>query len=104
MSFDLISSRYGWTDEQILDLTPARFRQLRSVILAAQKAETIGRIGLLERAVKELVLHIRQAAGDKKADKAAGAVRFLPKLRKPRELPSFEQVRRKFGSAPPPGG
>ena len=31
-SFDLISGAYGWTDDQVLDLTMARMRQVREVI------------------------------------------------------------------------
>lgn len=89
----------------MLDLTPARMRQIRSVILAEEAERHLVQVRLAERMTRELVGHLRAAAGDKKADKAANAVRFTNERNAgkpgPRELPSFERVSQLFGTPPP---
>ncbi|MDL5159400.1 hypothetical protein [Actinomycetospora termitidis] len=102
-----MQGRYGWSDEQVLALTPARLRQLRSVILAERREEHTLQVTLAERMTRELVAHVRAAAGDKGAAKAAAKVSFLSARRAtpgPKQLPSTEAVIRRFGMAPPSGG
>lgn len=107
-TFDLIQARYGWSDEAVLDLTPARVRQLRSVILAAKREDHVVQVRLAERVTREIVAHTRAAAGDKKAGKAAEKVSFLSERTAaspgPKQLPSFEAVSQKFGAPPPAEG
>jgi hypothetical protein len=76
-TFDLISAAYGWTDGQILDLTLSRIWQVREVLierLGEEREQTNARATAVTR---QLVLHIRLAAGDRKAAKAANAVKLF---------------------------
>lgn len=73
-TFDLISSQYGWCDEQVLDLTLGRFRQIRDVIFERQAEERRKTLQLEETKVKTLAQFLARSA---KAEKAARSISFL---------------------------
>lgn len=72
-----MSSAYGWTDDQILDLTLTRLWQVREVVIERLGDERKERNVRAEAVTRQLVLHIRLAAGDKKASKAAAQVKLF---------------------------
>lgn len=101
-TFDLISAEYGWTDEQILDLTLARMRQIREVIGIRQSVDLRSRVRLEEAKVQQLVAATHAAAGNKKGAKAASAIRFLPDTEEERKAKviSTAEATRVFGVDP----
>lgn len=74
-TFDLISSAYGWTDDQVLDLTMSRIRQTREVIWERQ-AETRSR----DLSVREVELRTLASfmAQSEEAQAVAAQIRLLP--------------------------
>ena len=94
-TFDLISSQYGWTDAQILDLTLARVRQVRDVLLTRIQEDWKRHVLLVERQTQYLVGAEFGAAGDKKAGKKAERVKFLAGEKVVRPAPA-EQLERMF--------
>ena len=94
-TFDLISSQYGWTDAQILDLTLARLLQVRDVLLARLAEDWKRQVMLVERQTQYLVGASFGAAGDKKAGKKAEKVRFLAGENVVRPAPA-ERLERMF--------
>lgn len=77
-TFDLLSSQYGWTDDQILDLTMARMRQAREVIWERQAEENRRDLSVREIELRTLASYIAGAAGHKQGVKDAGKIRLLP--------------------------
>jgi hypothetical protein len=63
-TFDLISSSYGWTDEQILDLPIGRINQVRDVILERQDEDWKRRLRLEEASLQHICASIHGAAGN----------------------------------------
>jgi hypothetical protein len=99
-TFDLISSEYGWTDDQILDLTLTRIRQVREVILTRQGETREQDLTVEERKLQALVGAIHAAAGNKKGAAAAQEIRLFERSdgQKPqREVPRTEAVLAQFG-------
>lgn len=76
-TFDLISSAYGWTDDQILNLPLSRIWQIRDVLMERLMEEREQVNARATAVTRQLVLHIRLAAGDKSAAKAANAVKLF---------------------------
>lgn len=95
-SFDLISSAYGWTDDQVLDLTMARMRQIREVIWERQAEES-----RRDLSVREVELRIMASYMAQSEDALASAreIRLLPPDdATPTEKPmiGFEQAKAMF--------
>lgn len=76
-SFDLISGEYGWTDEQILDLTPVRLHRITRAILLRQEADFRRLARLQAAATRAVVAAVHGAAGNKKGVKSAEKVELL---------------------------
>jgi hypothetical protein len=105
--FDLISAQYGWTDDQILDTTFQRLRQIHEVIMERQNEEH--RQTLRDRTEEIRLLGQIFAApyGDKLMAQAA-QVSLLPpepvkpgQLPKERPLPDTDTLMRMFSGARP---
>lgn len=77
-TFDLISSEYGWTDDQILDLTMQRINQTRSVIWERRKQERARDLEVREIELRTLATHISAGAGHKEGLKAAEKISLQP--------------------------
>jgi hypothetical protein len=77
-TFDLISAEYGWTDDQILDLTIARLRQIRDVILERQGEDRRADLTVREVELRTTTQFIAAAAGSKQLVSQADKVRLLP--------------------------
>lgn len=73
-TFDLISSEYGWTDDQILQLTIGRFRQVRDVLMERSQEERRERLQEKEMEVRALAQFM---ARSNKALAAARTLQFL---------------------------
>lgn len=99
-TFDLIASQYGWTDEEILDLTMARMRQVREVIWERQAEDRRNDLTVREIELRTLAGYIAGAAGDKQGVKNAAKIRLVPPdpaaPRQIRPIP-FERAQRLFG-------
>lgn len=76
-TFDLISSEYGWKDSDILDLTMARMRQVRDVILTRQDEEYVRALRVEEAKVRATTTAVYAAAGNEPGVKAAAKFRLL---------------------------
>lgn len=106
-TFDLIAEQYGWTDDQILDLTMERIAQVREVIWERKRIERHRDLVVREAELRILTQFI--AAGQQKDPaKAAASVRLRPdevdpdtgqKAIDPSTLPSTASVMRMFGGA-----
>jgi hypothetical protein len=100
-TFDLISAEYGWTDEQILDLTMERIAQVREVIWERRRIERHRDLVAREVELKTLASFI--AAGPSKGGvKAAQKIRLRPDMhdedgRVLRPLPKTSDVMRMLG-------
>jgi hypothetical protein len=97
-TFDLLSAEYGWTDDQILDLTLTRMRQCREICFQRLAERRDWEIDLAEAVTKQLVMHVRAAAGDRRASKAANKVRLFK--RQSDNEAKFEQIARAMGGTP----
>jgi hypothetical protein len=86
----LISTEYGWTDEQILDLPLARFHQIQDLIISRRRAEREQQVRLVELQTRYLV----SAFSGKKA---ADAVTFLPPEPRQRVLPTVDDLTARYG-------
>lgn len=97
-TFDLIASEYGWTDEQILDLTLARMRQIREVVLRRRDAEFRKTVRLEEIKVRHLVSATFAAARNKKGAQQAASIEFMERdeTEKKRTVPTIRQISRMF--------
>jgi hypothetical protein len=76
-TFDLVSAEYGWTDDQILDLTPLRLHRIATAIGLRQEAEFRRLARLQAAATRAVVAAVHGAAGNKKGVKAAEKVELL---------------------------
>jgi len=97
-AFDLISSEYGWTDDQILDLTLSRLWLVQEMILDRKREEQMWQATMLEQHAKATLGGMVALTWDRKA--ARSLQKYAQKLqfvKRPKELPSFEQVKRLFG-------
>ena len=101
-TFDLISSQYGWTDSQILDLTLSRLRQVRDVIFERQREEKRDATAARETDLQVLVGAIHAANGNASGAKAAAKLE-LQKKPKIMRRGSFEAVLGMFGDEGLPG-
>lgn len=95
-TFDLISSEYGWTDGQILELTLARLRQIRDVINVRRQEQLDQRLTYKEIEVRAITSAIHAAAGNRRGVSAAAAFSMRPKKI---GLASENQVRSFVGAA-----
>jgi hypothetical protein len=97
-TFDLIASEYGWTDEQILDLTLGRMRQIREVILMRRDADYRRTVRLEEMKVRNIVAATFAAAGNRKGARGAEGISFLPpdEAEKKSKVASIKQVSKVF--------
>jgi len=104
-TFDLLSSEYGWTDSQILDLTLARMRQARDVIWERRAEEWKRDLRKKEQELRTLAGFIAGAAGWKDGVKNAARIELYERSREerlaPENLPATETVMRLFGDVPP---
>jgi len=101
--FDLIASEYGWTDDQILDLTPARLRLVSEAVGRRLFRESGHRAMLSELHAKAIVNGLAGLAQSKKGSKGiqkyAKSLRFWTRDDEVEELPSTASIKRMF-----PGG
>lgn len=98
-SFDLIAQNYGWTDDQILDLTLSRMRQIRDVIWERQGEER--RLMLRDKEVELQILASFTAQTDK-AQRLAARISLVKPPKSEPSMPSTERVLGLFGGAEPP--
>jgi hypothetical protein len=96
-SFDLLSSEYGWTDDQILDLTMERIRQCRDVILERKVEDHKRDLRVKELEVQRMTAYIAGAAGWKDGVKNAGRFELYERTPEDRPLPSYERLTKLFG-------
>jgi len=99
-TFDLISSEYGWTDDQILDVTLGRLRQIRDVLFERRAEERDQQIDLVEAQTRQLAASIFSAAGSRKGADAASRITLFDRAKKAvKRWASTEQVQGRFGKA-----
>src|SRR3990167_9274508 len=100
-AFDLLSSEYGWTDEQILDLTLGRLLRCVRAVNARRTAEFRQQVRLTEEHARLIVNALAGLAQTKKAGQAiesfARKLSLLPPEERKPELPSTATVERLFG-------
>jgi hypothetical protein len=75
--FDLVSAEYGWTDSQILDLTPVRLHRIAEAIDLRRTADHRERAKLLEGSTRAVVAAIAASVGDKSGAKKAEKLTLL---------------------------
>lgn len=97
-TFDLIASSYGWTDDQILDLTMARLRQVREVIWERQAEDWRRDLTVREVELRTLASFIAGAAGNRAGVREAAAIRLLPDEPRPVKPIPYESAVRWFGA------
>ena len=90
----MISSEYGWTDDQVLGLRLARFRQVRDVIWERRREDLHRELEVREMELRTICSFVAGSAGNKDGVKAAARIKLFK--RKPK-LPSTESVMRLFG-------
>lgn len=98
-TFDLLSSEYGWTDEQILNLTLSRMRLAREMCFQRIRERQDRELDIAEQMTRVLVAHIRSAAGDKKASKVAARLTLFDRG-KSMQVARVETIARKLGGSP----
>lgn len=95
--FDLISKEYGWTDDDILDLTVGRLVQIRDVVrerLSEQADEMADRV---ERQTNALMQQMAAVMGGDPGKLKYW--RMYPKPKKGTEnLPDYSRVSKMFGA------
>ncbi len=100
--FDLIASEYGWTDDQILDLTPARVRLCSEAIARRLFTESGHRAMLQELHAKAIIVGLAGLAQSKKGSKGiqkyAKSLQFWKRDDEVEELPTTESIKRMFPS------
>lgn len=95
-TFDLLSSEYGWTDDQILDLTMPRLRQVRDVIIERQREQRYRRLVDKENEVRTLA---QFSAQTEEAQAAAQSIEFVQPpagQKKPVRMVSTSMLRKMF--------
>lgn len=111
-TFDLISREYHWTDEQILDLTVARFAQINWVLSDRVQAEDRRERQLLSWQTQALAHQLANLSMSEKGGKAMHGLASKMTLALPgeggsdnsdvgvqsRELPRTEQVALMLGA------
>jgi len=99
--FDRISSEYGWTDDQILDLTLQRLRIAIDKIAERRKEEDQFRLLIAERIAQSVIGGMVGLANSKKSGrqlmKLAKTLRFFDRENEETELPPTEMVEELFG-------
>lgn len=98
-TFDLLSSEYGWTDSQILDLTLQRMRQCREVALERIDEERRRELRVREMEVRHLASMVAGAAGWKQGVSAARRIQLFERRKEDMALPSTERVVRLLGGS-----
>lgn len=93
-TFDLLASEYGWTDDQILDLTMKRMRQCREVCVERRGEDWKRELRTREAEVQQITGFVAGAAGWKAGVKDAQRFQLYVRTRK---LPSYERVLKLFG-------
>lgn len=99
---DLIAEQYGWTDDQILDLTMQRMSQIRSVIWERQKEDRNKELSVREYELQTLAAYVAASAGNKKGLDNVSKISLVPsevEKKKPLKYVPFNQAKRWF-----PGG
>lgn len=98
-SFDLIAGEYGWTDDQILDLTLGRMRQIREVIWERQEQDRRRELRVREIELQTLASYIAASGGSKEGVRSASKIRLVPPLagEKDVKMIPYEKARRMFG-------
>lgn len=99
--FDLISSEYGWTDDQILDLTLQRVRIAVEKIAERRRKEDEFRLLIAERITQSVIgamvgLATSRRSG-KQLMKLARSLRFFDREGEEDDLPSTEMMEHLFG-------
>lgn len=102
-TFDLLSAEYGWTDQQILDLTLPRIQQARDVILARRDRDYVDQASLFEATTRQIAATVAEyAMGSKKGAgaKVAKDIQFVkrqPQQQRRRAAPSVSSAMSVFG-------
>lgn len=98
-TFDLISGEYGWTDDQILDLTLARMRQIREIIWERTEQERRSELRVREVELRTLASYIAASGGSKDGVKSAQRIRLVAPLEgeKDVQMIPYEKAVRLFG-------
>ena len=98
--FDLIAAEYGWTDDQILDLTYGRLKQVTDVVQERRDEEWRREMHARENATAWVVGALYGAAGSDLGAKMAASVRLIAETpeEKQANLPSTEKVMAMFGA------
>ncbi len=78
-AFDLVASEYGWSDDQILDLTVARLRQIVQAITVRQASFDKRNRAYITWQTKELSSFIA-AAGSSSAEQADALMGAVSKI------------------------
>lgn len=95
--FDLLSSEYGWTDEQMLELTLARLRLSVEMVQERRREEHEVHLAIAQVHAQAIVGAMPGLAQSKKAGKAiAKYASKLAFVKRPKELPRYEDVMRLF--------
>lgn len=110
---DMLSAHYGWTDNEILDLTPRRFRLALDSIQARMKRDRNFQKGLAEAVTKTLASGFKVMVpkkGESKFDRWIKGIKFTdPEETEPsgeltdktfrgKPLPSAERLLRGFNA------
>lgn len=95
-TFDLLSSQYGWTDDQILDLTLGRMRQARDVALERLDEDWKQDLRVREQELRWICGTVAASMGNKKGVKAAARIELFERRPEERPLPSAEAIARMF--------
>jgi len=98
--FDLISSEYGWTDEQILELTLRRMRMAVDAIDVRLAAEREFRVTIAEAITISIIGAMPALAQSKKAGNAlakmAKKISFMAREKDEPEPPSTAMIESMF--------
>jgi hypothetical protein len=99
--FDLLQKEYGWTDDQILDLTLGRLKVALRVITDRRSEEQRARLLLAEAHARAIIGALPGLAWTRKASKSiadlAKSLSFIPKDERPaKPLPSAEKLEGMF--------
>lgn len=73
----MISAAYGWTDDQILDLTPVRLHRIARAIQLREEAEFRRTARLQSSATRAVVAAVHASVGNKKGVASAEKVELL---------------------------
>lgn len=102
--FDLVSKEYGWTDDQILDLTIGRLRQVTDAISVRRQARWRETLIVLQEHARVIVGGMAGTAFSQKA--ADGIIRYAERLRlvadeddDMKRLPKTRDVERLFNAS-----